>query len=77
LDALLGDKETAIAEAKRAADMLPISKDLVKEPFIAANLAAVHVWANEFDVAFERSIFVAKNSTFPAGLRLVKDGSHL
>jgi len=33
VDALLGDKEVAIAEAKRAVEMLPISKDAVEGAF--------------------------------------------
>jgi hypothetical protein len=64
VDALLGDKEKAIAEAKRAVEMLPISKDAVEGPFINTNLAVVYVWTNEFDLAFETLIFVTKNSAF-------------
>jgi serine/threonine protein kinase/Flp pilus assembly protein TadD len=53
VDALLGYKENAIVEAKRAAEMLPISRDAVDGPNIAANLVAVYAWTTELDLAFE------------------------
>ncbi len=52
VDALLNDKETAIAEAKRAVELLPISKDAVVGPQIQNNLAVVYAWTNESDLAF-------------------------
>jgi serine/threonine protein kinase/predicted Zn-dependent protease len=53
VDAWLDDKEVAISEAKRAVEMLPISKDAVEGPDIAVNLATVYAWTNELDLAFE------------------------
>jgi Flp pilus assembly protein TadD len=53
VDALLGQKETAILEAKRAIELLPISKDALFGPGVAANLAVVYAWTNELDLAFE------------------------
>jgi len=53
VDALLGKKELAIAEAKRAVELLPISKDAVDGPYPELNLAAVYAWTNELDLAFE------------------------
>ena len=53
VDALLGQKETAIAEATHAAELLPISKDAVDGPLIQINLAVVYAWTNESDFAFE------------------------
>jgi TolB-like protein/Flp pilus assembly protein TadD len=53
VDALLENKEAAISEAKRAVEMLPISKDAVEGPGIAENLAVVYAWAHELDLAFE------------------------
>jgi TolB-like protein/Tfp pilus assembly protein PilF len=53
VDALLGQKETAIAEAKHATELLPISKDAIGGPQIQANLAVVYAWTNESDLAFE------------------------
>jgi tetratricopeptide (TPR) repeat protein len=53
VDAWLHDKEVAISEAKRAVEMLPISKDAVEGPDIVVNLAIVYAWTNELDLAFE------------------------
>ena len=64
VDALLDNKETAVSEAKRAAEMLPISKDALDGPAILMNLALVYAWTNEFDRAFEIMVPSAK---MPAG----------
>ena len=53
VDALLNNKETAIAEAKRAVDLLPISKDTLEGPYLETNLAVVYAWTNELDLAFQ------------------------
>ena len=53
VDALLAKKETAIAEAKRATEMLPLSEDAVDGPPLLINLAVVYAWTNELDLAFE------------------------
>jgi serine/threonine protein kinase/Tfp pilus assembly protein PilF len=53
IDALLGDKEAAIKQAKRAVEMLPTSKDAVDGPCLLINLAAVYAWTNELDLAFQ------------------------
>jgi hypothetical protein len=53
VDALLNNKETAIAEAKRAVDLLPISKDTMAGPYLQTNLAVVYAWTNESDLAFQ------------------------
>jgi TolB-like protein/tRNA A-37 threonylcarbamoyl transferase component Bud32 len=53
VDALLGKTETAITEAKQAAEMLPISDDAVDGPPLLINLAVVYAWSNEIDLAFE------------------------
>ena len=52
LDALLNNKGTAISEAERAAEMLPVSKDAQDGPPILMNLAVVYSWTNELDLAF-------------------------
>ena len=52
LDALLNSKETAISEAKRAPEMLPVSKDAIDGPSILTNLAVVYAWTDELDLAF-------------------------
>jgi hypothetical protein len=66
VDALLGDKEAAISEAKRAVKMLPISKDAVEGPFVATNLAVVYAWTDEFDLAFETLVPLSRMPGAPA-----------
>jgi tetratricopeptide (TPR) repeat protein len=53
VDIALGSKQLAISEAKRAVEMLPISKDAVQGPDLLGNLARVYTWANEPDLALE------------------------
>ena len=64
VDALLENKETAVSEARRAAEMLPISKDALDGPAILMNLVLVYVWTSEFDRAFEIMVPLTK---MPAG----------
>jgi hypothetical protein len=54
IDALLNNKEVAISEAKRAVELLSISKDALDGPGILQNLAVVFAWTNELDLAFEK-----------------------
>jgi tetratricopeptide (TPR) repeat protein len=53
IDAALGCKEKAIQEARRASEMLPISKDAVEGVPLVSKLALVCAWTNEPDLAFE------------------------
>jgi len=52
-DVFLNNKEAALAEAKRAVQILPTSKDAMDGPGIAINLAIVYAWTQEIDMAFE------------------------
>jgi TolB-like protein/cytochrome c-type biogenesis protein CcmH/NrfG len=52
VDALLNNSDTAISEAKRACEMLPVSKDAVDGPGMLVNLAVVYAWSNKLDLAF-------------------------
>jgi serine/threonine protein kinase len=52
-DALFGKEQDAIAEGKRASEMLPISEDAVDGPLILQNLAVVYAWADQPNLAFE------------------------
>jgi TolB-like protein len=54
VDALLDNKDTAIAEAEKAVEMLPTSEDAMEGPCLELNLAVVYAWANELDLAFEK-----------------------
>jgi serine/threonine protein kinase/Flp pilus assembly protein TadD len=53
VDALFNNKDAAISEAKRAVEILPISKDAIDGPRIVMNLAVVYAWTDEFNLAFE------------------------
>ena len=53
VDALLGKKQDAITEAKRASEVLPISRDAWSGVGMAANLAVVYAWTDELDLSFE------------------------
>jgi TolB-like protein/Flp pilus assembly protein TadD len=54
VDALLGHKEAAMSEAKRAVEILPISKDAVDGPSVELNQTVVYAWTNEPDLAFKQ-----------------------
>jgi serine/threonine protein kinase/Tfp pilus assembly protein PilF len=64
LDVGLGRKEEAIREALRAVDLIPIAKDSVTGPSLAASLALVYAWTGERDRALEQLEIVA---TIPGG----------
>jgi TolB-like protein/Tfp pilus assembly protein PilF len=50
--AALGEKQQAIAEGKRAVELLPESEDAFDGPQITAVLAQIYAWTGEFDEAF-------------------------
>jgi tetratricopeptide (TPR) repeat protein len=64
VDALLEKKEDAITEAKRAAEMLPISRDAFEGPGIMLNLAVVYAWSDQLDLAMAT---LAPLSKIPCG----------
>jgi TolB-like protein/Flp pilus assembly protein TadD len=64
-DAALGRKQEAIEEAKRAVDMVPISKDAEKGPGLVTNLAIVYGWLQEPEAAF-RELIISVNT--PGGV---------
>jgi TolB-like protein/Tfp pilus assembly protein PilF len=53
IDAGLGRKEIAFEEAKRAAEMIPISRDAYDGPLILQGLAQVHTWTGEKQLALD------------------------
>jgi hypothetical protein len=65
VDALLGHKEAAVSEAKRAIDMLPISKDALDGPGLEVNLAVVYAWTDELGLAVG-TLTALKNVPFGA-----------
>ena len=65
VDALLGRKEYALSEGKRAAEMVPISKDAIHGARVTMNLAVIYAWTDETDRAFQLLEKLAKT---PYGL---------
>ncbi len=53
VDAGLGRKEQAIAEGRRAVEMMPISKDAYDGPLVLEGLAQVYVWTGEEEDALD------------------------
>jgi TolB-like protein/Tfp pilus assembly protein PilF len=66
LDAGLGHKSDAIAEGRRARELLPISKDAFDGPIYATNLAIIYAWMGEKDLAFEQ---LRESAHAPAGIQ--------
>jgi serine/threonine protein kinase/Tfp pilus assembly protein PilF len=60
VDALLKRNEEAIAEAQKAAEILPISTDAMDGPTVLANLAVVYAWTGESDQAFNQLAILSK-----------------
>src|SRR5438477_7992887 len=50
--AALGQKQEAIAEGKRAVELLPESQDALDGPQATATLAQIYAWTGEFNEAF-------------------------
>jgi TolB-like protein/tetratricopeptide (TPR) repeat protein len=67
VDALLGRKGDAASEAKRAVEMVPMSKDAIHNIRLTMNLAVVFAWTDEPDQAFQLLETLAKK---PYGLFL-------
>ena len=54
IDAALGRKQEAIAEARRACELLPITKDSINGVHMMEFLAVVYAWTGEKDQAIEQ-----------------------
>src|SRR5436305_2235591 len=66
--AALGQKQEAIAEGKRAVELLPKSQEAPDGPHATAALAGIHAWTGEFDEAFrllDHLFAVPSNLTVP------------
>jgi serine/threonine protein kinase/Flp pilus assembly protein TadD len=73
VDALLGKKDVAINEAKRAVEMLPVSRDAVDGPGILTNLALVYAWTGESDLAMATLVPLTKMPNGPFYGPLIRD----
>jgi TolB-like protein len=65
IDAGLGRKADAIAEGKRACDLLSLSKDSWEGPVYVTGLAIIYAWVGEKDLALEQ---LAISATVPGGI---------
>src|SRR2546426_4250560 len=68
----LGQKDAAIAEGKRAVELLPESQDAFDGPEVTAVLAQIYAWTGEHDQAFgllDHLLVVPNGITIP-GLKL-------
>ena len=66
------DKEAATYAAKRAVEILPVSRDAKDGPGLLTNLAVVYAWSSELDNAFKTinlGIEVAPPARRTAGTR--------
>jgi len=66
--AALGQKEEAIAEGKRAVELLPESQDALDGPQGTAALAQIYAWTGESDEAFrllDHLLSIPNNLTIP------------
>jgi TolB-like protein len=66
VDALLKNKETAISEAKRAVELLPVIKDALAGPSALKNLALAYTWCDDLDQAFD---ILSSLTKMPFGLQ--------
>ena len=73
--AALGQKQAAIAEGKRAVELLPESQDALDGPQATATLAQIYVWTDEFDEAFRLldHLFTVPSNLTVAMLKLDPD----
>jgi len=53
IDASLGKKDIAVAEAKRAVELMPMSRDAYDAPLVQQGLAQVYAWTGEKDAAIQ------------------------
>jgi TolB-like protein/Tfp pilus assembly protein PilF len=53
-DAVLGNKEDAIREGRRAVELLPVTKDSIGGSLLVQYLALMYAWTGETDLALEQ-----------------------
>jgi TolB-like protein/Flp pilus assembly protein TadD len=59
-DAALGNKEDAIREGRRAAELVPVSKNAIEGALLIKYLSVIYAWTGEKDLAFEQLAIAAK-----------------
>jgi len=60
IDAILGKKEQALSEGRRAIEMLPIVKNLTTDGYVKRYFAMICAWAGERELALEHLEVVAR-----------------
>jgi TolB-like protein/class 3 adenylate cyclase/Tfp pilus assembly protein PilF len=60
IDAALENKEDAIREGRRAAELVPVSKNAIEGALLIRYLAVIYAWTGEKDFAFEQLTVAAK-----------------
>src|SRR5438270_2949102 len=60
IDAILGKKEEALSEGRRAIEMLPIVKNLTTDGYVKRNFAMICAWTGERELALEHLEVVAR-----------------
>jgi TolB-like protein/Tfp pilus assembly protein PilF len=59
-DAVLGHKEEAIREGRRAVELLPVTKESIAGSLLVQYLALIYAWTGEKDLAFEQLVIAAR-----------------
>lgn len=75
IDAGLGRRDDAIAEGKRACELLPLSKDAWDGAGFVTILAMIYSWVGEKDLALDQLTIAAKSPTGPSYGELKLDPS--
>jgi serine/threonine protein kinase/Flp pilus assembly protein TadD len=60
VDAVLGHKEDAIREGRRAVELLPVTKDTIIGVQLVGNLALIYAWTGEKDLALQQLAIAAR-----------------
>ena len=60
IEAVLGEKENAIRDGRRAVELLPVTKDAITGAVLLERLALIYAWVGEKDLAFEQLEHVTK-----------------
>jgi serine/threonine-protein kinase len=60
IDAALGNKEEAVAEGRRASQLLPVAQDAITGADILMHLAITYVWCGDKDQALEQLSILSK-----------------
>jgi TolB-like protein/Tfp pilus assembly protein PilF len=60
IDAALGNKEQALAEGRRASELLPVTQDAITGADVLKHLAITYAWCGEKDNAIEKLSILSK-----------------